>query len=49
MKAQIDAYLSAHPYYAMIGTLIASYLASPAGAALKSLLGSGAKALGVCS
>jgi len=48
MIAKIEAYLSAHPYYTIIGTLAASYLASPSGTALKGLLASGAKTLGVC-
>ena len=48
MKDKIDAYLAAHPYYTVLGTLAASYLASPAGSALKGLLSSGAKTFGVC-
>ena len=33
MKAKLDAYLAAHPYYAMIGAGIVAYLTQGNGAA----------------
>lgn len=37
MKAKLDAYLAAHPYYAMIGAGIVTYLTGPGAIHTKAL------------